>query len=143
MIYPEMTPKMPFRTAKPPLPLFRSIPLPGRAIPASAGLIHLTTDHEKIREWVKSRGGRPAAVAPLDESLFGCSEMGALRIAFPGRSAAGDLQEISWELFFELFDLRRLAFLYQEETAAGAQSRFNKFIKQERLPRQSELKRAA
>lgn len=126
-----------------PLPLFRSVPLPGRAISPLAGLIRVTADHEKIREWVEARGGKPATVVPLDESPFGKKELGALRIDLPGRASTDPLEEISWELFFELFHLRQLAFLYQEQTATGAQSRFNKFIKQERVPQPGRLKLAA
>jgi hypothetical protein len=145
MIYPEMRPNVKMRTrpGKLSLPLFRSVPLPGRPTSPTAGWIHLTTDPEKIREWVESRGGRPAAVIPIDESLFGRKEIGALRIVFPDRLEPGNLEELSWEKFFELFDLRCLAFLYQEKTAGGAQSRFNKFIKQERVPQPGGLKLAA
>ncbi len=50
-----------------------------------------------------------------------------LRLDFPGYS--GDkLQEISWDEFFEKFDERDLALLYQEETAGGQTSNFNKLV---------------
>jgi len=148
MINPEMNrthpsgpPPAPAGSA--PLLFLRSVPLPGRPISPSAGVINMTADHEKIRRWVTTRGGKPAAVVPLDEALFGRKEMGALRIVFPDRYEAGNVKELSWELFFELFDLRRLAFLYQEQSATGAQSRFNKFIKRERVPQPDRLKLAA
>ncbi|TLD40162.1 MAG: 1,4-alpha-glucan branching enzyme [Candidatus Jettenia ecosi] len=38
------------------------------------------------------------------------------------------LQEITWDEFFEKFEKEELAFLYQEETKGGKQSRFNKII---------------
>ena len=41
------------------------------------------------------------------------------------------LEEISWEEFFEAFDENDLAFLYQDETEGGGESRFNKFISRE------------
>ena len=42
------------------------------------------------------------------------------------------LQEISWEQFFEKFDDQGLALLYQEKTARGAKSNFNKLVKRNR-----------
>jgi len=53
-----------------------------------------------------------------------------LRIEFPGKPGAKDdkLQEIGWDEFFEKFEESNLAFLYQEETASGDESRFSKFV---------------
>jgi hypothetical protein len=51
---------------------------------------------------------------------------GVLRIEF--RDAGGSLDEVEWEPFFNTFDDRNLAFVYQEKTADGSQSRFNKFV---------------
>jgi len=53
---------------------------------------------------------------------------GILRIDFPGYSGEDSLQEISWEEFFQKFDESKLEFLYQEKTADGKESRFNKFV---------------
>jgi hypothetical protein len=81
-----------------------------------------TTDHDEIRSWVEERGGRPASV----RETGGKGDPGILRIDF-GDEDEG-LQEISWEQFFDAFDENGLAFLYQEETSEGAESRFNKFV---------------
>ena len=51
---------------------------------------------------------------------------GILRIDF-GKPEEG-LKKISWEDFFKVFDERKLAFLYQDKTADGKMSRFNKFV---------------
>lgn len=40
----------------------------------------------------------------------------------------GALTEISWAEFFEKFDASGLALVYQEQTAEGAESDFNKLI---------------
>jgi hypothetical protein len=82
-----------------------------------------TTDHLKIRQWVEERGGRPAAVKGTGKG----DDPGVLRIDFPGYSGEESLVEISWEQFFEKFERERLAFLYEEETKAGDESRFSKF----------------
>ena len=102
----------------------------------------LTTDPEEIRRWVEARGGRPAAVAPLLQDEFGLKAIGALRIAFPEEHDKENLEMLPWETFFETFEARSLAFLYQERTATGEQSRFNKFIKQETFTYPGRLERA-
>ena len=83
-----------------------------------------TTDHRQIQKWVESRGAKPATVKRTARG----EEPGVLRIHFPGYSGEESLEEISWNDFFEKFDESKLAFLYQEETAAGDESRFCKFI---------------
>ncbi len=82
-----------------------------------------TTDHDEIRRWAEARGGRPASV----KGTGGDDDAGILRINFPG-GAEDSLEEISWEEFFEAFEENNLAFLYQEETASGDESRFFKFV---------------
>ncbi len=80
-----------------------------------------TTDHETIRAWAEARNGTPAVV----ESTWD-GESGLLRIDFGEPEES--LSEISWDDFFRVFDENGLTFLYQEETADGQQSRFNKFV---------------
>jgi len=81
-----------------------------------------TTNHDEIRRWVEKRGGRPAAVSETGDG----GDAGILRVDF-GDEDEG-LQEITWEQFFATFDENNLAFLYQEETSEGSESRFNKFV---------------
>ena len=78
-----------------------------------------TTDHDTIREWAEARDGRPAMV---DDEREG----GILRIDF--QEPDESLEEIDWDTFFGIFEDRGLAFLYQEKTADGGTSRFNKFV---------------
>jgi hypothetical protein len=89
-----------------------------------AGETKRTTDHEVIRKWVEERGGSPATV----EDTGSKNEPGILRIDFPGYGNDGSLKRISWEDFFEKFEEKKLAFLYQDEMRDGEQSRFNKFV---------------
>ena len=90
-----------------------------------AGESNTTTDHDTIRKWVEERGGRPAAV----KATGGRDDPGILRIDFPGRGEDDRLEEISWEEFCEKFEENNLAFLYQEKTAGGDESRFFKFVR--------------
>jgi hypothetical protein len=82
-----------------------------------------TTNHEVIKRWAESRNGHPALVKAT-ESRRGRG--GVLRIDFD--SPEESLEQVSWEDFFETFDQKNLAFLYQEKTASGRKSRFNKFV---------------
>jgi hypothetical protein len=82
------------------------------------GKARAMSDHDEIRRWVEERGGRPAVTRGTD----------LLRIDFPGFSGEDTLQEISWGDWFQKFEERELAFLYQEEKD-GQESRFNKLVK--------------
>jgi hypothetical protein len=84
-----------------------------------------TTDHEKIRQWAEARNGKPARVPGTGDG----DDVGILRIDFPETNDdEEELEEITWDEFFEKFDEKRLAFVYQERTAEGRESRFNKFV---------------
>jgi hypothetical protein len=83
-----------------------------------------TTDHAKIRQWVEARNGKPARVQGTGEA----DDAGLLRIDFPEDNDDHELEEISWDEFFEKFDEKRLAFVYRDQTASGEPSRFNKFV---------------
>ena len=83
-----------------------------------------TTDHDTIRRWVEERGGRPAAVKGTGAG----DDAGVLRIDFPGQGDEESLEPLSWDDFFQKFEDNRLAFLYQEKTADGSESRFSKFV---------------
>ncbi len=85
-----------------------------------------TQDHEEIRQWAEQRGAKPGEVA----STEGKDGPGILRIMFPKAPHHNDgaLKEISWEDFFEKFDSSGLALVYQDVTAEGAESNFNKLI---------------
>jgi hypothetical protein len=84
-----------------------------------------TTDHDEIRRWVEERGGHPAHVK---RRTRGKSDIGILRIDFPGYSGEGTLEEISWDDFFKAFDDNGLAFLHTDQTADGKVSRFSKLV---------------
>ncbi len=82
-----------------------------------------TTDHDVIRQWAEARKGHPATVKGT-----GRGGAGVLRIDFPGYRGQQTLREISWDEFFQKFDEKELAFLYQDKTASGKPSRFCKLV---------------
>lgn len=85
-----------------------------------------TTNHDEIRKWVEARGGRPARVDAPSHERGG----GILRIDFDDPDGEQDerLEEIGWDEWFRTFDENDLAFLHQDKTAGGEQSRFNKLV---------------
>src|SRR5688572_19687990 len=94
------------------------------------GTSHVTTDHQEIRQWVERRGGRPATVRGTEQ---GSEEAGVLRIDFPEQRADdAQLEEISWDEFFEKFDEEELAMVLQETTANGQPSYFNKIVSRDK-----------
>jgi hypothetical protein len=86
-----------------------------------------TTDHDEIRSWVEERGGKPARVKGTEKR----NSVGLLRIDYPGFSGEDTLESITWEEFFQGFDDNKLAFLYQDETKDGKESRFSKLIERD------------
>jgi hypothetical protein len=79
-----------------------------------------TTNHDEIRTWAEKHGGQPAAV----KSTHRGEDAGIVRIMFPEapHSEHDALAPISWEQFFETFDDRDLALLYEPD------SNFNKLV---------------
>jgi hypothetical protein len=93
---------------------------------------HHTTDHDEIRRWVESRGGKPATIKGTAK---GGEDAGLLRIDFPTGASNPPLEPISWDEFFEKFDAEGLAMVYQDETADGKKSYFCKFVERETAKR--------
>ena len=85
---------------------------------------HTTTDHAQIRKWAGERGAKPSCV----RGTGGKNDVGMLRLDFPGYTGEDKLEHIDWDDWFRKFDERGLALLYQEETADGERSNFNKLI---------------
>jgi len=89
-----------------------------------AGESKTTTNHDEIRRWVEERGGQPARVKETGSN----GDPGILRIDYPGVGAEDSLEKISWEEWFDAFEDNGLAFLYQEQTKEGEESRFSKLV---------------
>jgi hypothetical protein len=100
-----------------------------------ASTSQVTTDHQRIRKWVEERKGKPASVKGT-----GNGGAGILRIDFPGYSGEQSLEEISWDEFFEKFEEKNLAFLYQD-TIQGEKSRFFKLVSRESTSDKDEEKK--
>ena len=87
----------------------------------------VTTNHEEIRRWASARGGYPTAISIPKRG----DTAGLICICFPGDRDQGPRGEINWDEWFKKFDEAELALLYQEQTASGAHSNFNKLVSRE------------
>jgi hypothetical protein len=83
-----------------------------------------TTDHQEIQNWVEARGGQPAVVKGTEDNE---ESEGLLRIRFSDESK-DNLKAIGWDKFFETFEDKKLAILFQDKTADNKESRFFKFV---------------
>lgn len=83
-----------------------------------------TRDHDTIRKWAEERNATPSTVASTRKE----GDVGLIRLNFPGFSGEDSLEEITWEEFFDKFDQQGLALVYQEKTADGEVSNFNKLV---------------
>jgi hypothetical protein len=77
-----------------------------------------TTDHSTIRNWAEARDGRPARVKGTGDA----KDAGLLRIDFGEPEES--LEAITWEDFFDKFEERGLALLYEDEP----DHRFSKLV---------------
>ncbi len=82
-----------------------------------------TTDLNVIKKWAEQRDGTPTKVKGV-----GGKDDGIIRINFPGYSGEDTLEDISWDEWYKIFQDRKLAFLYQDKTADGKESRFFKLV---------------
>jgi hypothetical protein len=92
----------------------------------------VTIDHDEIRQWAERRRARPTVVKGT----------GIIRLDFPGYSGEGKLQPKNWDEFFRRFDESNLAFIYQDKTARGQTSNFNKLVGRETVDLESGAKTA-
>ncbi len=76
------------------------------------------TDHDKIKQWCETHGGKPAKVRTDDAE----ENSGILRIEF--RDTDDKLEVIEWDEFFKIFEDSKLAMLESEDK----NSKFAKFI---------------
>jgi hypothetical protein len=83
-----------------------------------------TDNHDTIRKWAEERNARPTRVKRTGSG----DDPGVLRLDFPGYSGDEELEEISWDEFFRKFDEADLELIYQERTASGEISNFNKLV---------------
>ncbi len=90
-------------------------------------MAEVTTDHDTIRKWAESKGGKPAAVTRTHKG----GDVGINRIMFPEapHSEHDALTGISWDEFFREFEERQLALLYKKD------SRFSKIVGRDTVER--------
>lgn len=78
-----------------------------------------TIDHDEIKAWAKSHNAEPAVVEPEGEA-----ETSILR--FKIANDPQELDTITWDHFFDIFEANKLALVHQ-----GDATTFNKFVSRE------------
>jgi hypothetical protein len=102
-------------------------------------LARTLVDHDEIRRWAESRGGKPTAVKGTSRAK---ADVGMIRLDFPGYSGEGKLQPIGWDEWFAKFDAANLALVVQDKTSGGEISHFNKLVAREGPGTRSDRRRA-
>jgi hypothetical protein len=90
-----------------------------------AGESHTTTEHNVICNRAEEWNSRLATVKRTGR---GGEEADILRINFPGYRGEESLEEISRQDFSDKYGEKKPAFLYQEKTSSGKQSRLCQFV---------------
>ncbi|MCP9234647.1 hypothetical protein [Lewinella sp. JB7] len=65
----------------------------------------MTTDHEAIKNWTKKHNGVPGVI----EEATTANDSRPLAIIWPENRKEAKYREISWDTFFDHFELRQLA----------------------------------
>jgi hypothetical protein len=82
--------------------------------------MHTTQDRETIIAWAERRDAHAARVVGVREDAPDAEvEVGALRIGFPGYASEEQLEPMSWDEWFAVFDDEGWTFGYRETTAKG------------------------
>jgi hypothetical protein len=87
--------------------------IPGQSSRSAAMSAEQLTDHVRIRHWAEERGAKPARV----KSTAGKGSGGFLRLSFGQQD--DELEEISWDEFFAIFERSHLALLTHDAAPAG------------------------
>lgn len=83
-----------------------------------------TTSLEDIKKWAIAKNGKPVRVK---DSRFGLA-VGVISIYFPGFYNENNLVEISWEEWYDIFNLQKLEFLYRDHVIAGQKIAFFQLV---------------
>ncbi|HXF71226.1 MAG TPA: hypothetical protein VNO79_01280 [Actinomycetota bacterium] len=85
----------------------------------------VTRNPDVIRRWAEERGATPATASRRE------GRPATLRFDFPGYGGEG-LEPVPWDEWLQVFEERRLNFIYQEHKADGSQSNFFRLESPER-----------
>lgn len=90
----------------------------------------VTTNKNEIKDWINRHGGRPAVFD--DPGATG--DLIGIRIDFPGKKDERFMREavktegVTWNKFFEIFNKRQLAFVYNTSNEPDDLTLAYKFI---------------
>ena len=79
-----------------------------------------STDHETIKTWAEKHNGVPGVV----EKATTANDSRPLAIIWPENRKDNNLREVSWDTFFDHFELRQLALQHDKE----GMSKIHRFV---------------
>ena len=93
----------------------------------------VTIEHDKIKSWITKHKGKPEVID--DPSANG--DMVGIRIEFQNEIdpylSKDEIQQTTWEQFFEIFGTQQLAFEYDSEVSSTDPSLSYCFLKREAM----------
>ena len=90
----------------------------------------ITADHDQIRAWAESLGGKPVLI---DHPIARADKVG-IRIEFPGEThelLMTETRPASWDEFFEIFEDQGLLLSYDEDAKGGDPTEWYRFEKRD------------
>lgn len=91
-----------------------------------SGKQYYTKDHFIIQDWADYRYGHPARIVDSDIDSY---YRGGLMIHFEDDEPDINIQDISWDEFFNIFDEHNLVFLFSRQKPNGNLSYFYHFLR--------------
>lgn len=95
----------------------------------------ITIDHQEIKKWVEKHQGQPAIIDAIEA---GSDEVG-IRVDFPGikdeawLAEAKPSEDTTWDVFFDIFEKKNLAFIYLDKKIIKNKIMAYKFINRDSL----------
>jgi hypothetical protein len=91
---------------------------------------HITNNHEEIRTWIEGNNGKPAVARGATDPIT------SLSIAWHGRDIPinRELEEISWEEFFDAFETGNFSFKFDRAAKGGTEEFSYNFINRDSVP---------
>lgn len=90
----------------------------------ATGKQYYTTDHFIIQDWAEYRYGHPARMKNLESDFY----HGGLVLHFEDDEPEIDVEDISWEEFFHIFDDNNMVFMFSRNKPSGNLSYFYRLV---------------
>jgi len=102
----------------------------------ATGKQYYTTDHFIIQDWAEYRYGHPARIKNFEDVFY----HGGLVVHFEDDEPDLDIEDISWEEFFHIFDDNNMVFMFSRNKPSGNLSYFYRLVPADNIALISEAK---